>query len=58
MRILVHRLGAVDPEVEVRVREVPSLETLRIWSEEAAMVVDTEGAQRLVAKIQSAPLAR
>jgi hypothetical protein len=57
LRILVHRLGAVDPEVEARIQKAPSEETLRIWAEEATMVVDAEDARRLVEKIRNAPLA-
>jgi hypothetical protein len=56
IRVLAHRLGALDPAIRKRIREVSDVETLSSWYEEALFLVDAEGARRLAEKIQKAPL--
>ncbi len=56
VRLLSHRMGALDPTIRERIRKVTDLETLKPWYEEALLVVDAEGAQKLTDKIQKASL--
>lgn len=57
LRILTHRMGALDPSVRERIQALSDVETLTAWYNEALLVVDSEGARRLAVKIQNAPLA-
>jgi hypothetical protein len=57
LRILVHRLGFLEPGVRDRVRALSDVETLTAWYEEALLAVDANAARRLVEKILKAPLA-
>lgn len=56
VRVLGHRLGALDPAVRERIRAVTDLETLKLWHDEVLFLSDAAGAQRLVEKIRNAPL--
>jgi hypothetical protein len=56
IRILTHRMGALDPAIRERIRAVSDVETLAAWQEEAILVLDAETAGRLAEKIQKAPL--
>lgn len=56
-RILIHRMGAIDPAVDERIRGRSDLATLTAWYEEALLVVDADAARRLAEKILHAPLA-
>ena len=56
LRILTHRMGALDPSVRERIQALSDVETLTAWYNEALLVVDSEGARRLVAKIQNTSL--
>lgn len=56
VRLLSHRMGALDPSIRERVRKVTDAEILKPWYEEALLAIDAEGAQRLAEKIRNAPL--
>jgi hypothetical protein len=54
IRILSHRMGALDPALRDQLRGVSDLDTLTPWYEEALLAVDAEAAQRLAEKIRKA----
>ncbi len=56
VRVLAVRLGAVDPALRSRVRELTDAETLQAWYDEALLAVDATAAQRLADKILAAHL--
>lgn len=56
IKILIRRLGALDPAVATRIREVSSLDTLEVWLNEALDLQDADGARRLIDKIGKASL--
>ncbi len=54
VRLLIRRVGTLDPAVAERIRSVPSLDTLDVWQNEALDLPDTESARRLIEKIRTA----
>jgi hypothetical protein len=56
VRLLIHWLGALDPEVRERIRTMSDLDTLNVWHDEALFLRDAEGAQRLADRIRKALL--
>jgi hypothetical protein len=56
VRILTHRLGALDPSIRERIRGLSDSETLACWYEMALQAVDAKGAEQLLETIRNAPL--
>ena len=56
IRILIRRMGALDPALATRIRSVSSIDTLEVWLSEALDLPDAESAHRLVDKIGKAAL--
>jgi hypothetical protein len=56
IRILIRRLGTIDPALATRIRAVSNVDTLDAWLNEALDTPDAEGARRLVDKIGKASL--
>jgi hypothetical protein len=52
VRLLIHRIGTLDPGVRERIRAVSDMETLKAWHDEALFATDADAARRLVDKIQ------
>jgi hypothetical protein len=56
IRVLMLRLGTMDPGVRDRIRAMSDLETLKLWCDEALLAADADAARRLAEKIRNASL--
>ncbi len=56
IRVLIRRVGVLDPAVVERIRAQASFETLEVWLNEALDLPDAESARRLTEKIAKASL--
>ena len=56
IRILMHRLGTLEPALRERIRTLSDADLLKNWHDDALFLPDDEAAQRLADRIRKALL--